>query len=366
MSFLSKIKGNQPKANLEEYFLTLYGKSKAGKTTFIRDLIEERYDGDFSKAVLLGAEVGYKTLTGIHALSITGFDYPEVMRDDDEDADEEDAQYGFIEVIDELIENKRDLSYRLVVIDTLTALERYANKYVVERQSIEDGKMYSSVGDIPWGRGYDAVAEAIYEQIDRLKKNGFGVIVICHDKQKTKKTQANEEYNYTTINANGKVADIIFKEADLIIYADLVISKDGEGNVKTDRRLLFRSNGDVECGARFKNVPEYTDFTPVAFIEAFENAVLSAYDNDEDAVKAKIEEENKHAEMKREEDVTLPATPKELIDELMELQKSHFNEGDKKKELLSLCKEHLGMANYTKSEDIVALQLVIDKLKEMM
>lgn len=362
MSFLSKIKGNQPKANLEEYFITLYGKSKAGKTTFVRDLIEEKYDGDFSKAILLGAEVGYKTLTGIHALAITGFDYPETMRDDD--IAEEDWQYGFIEIVDELIENKRDLNYRLVVIDTLTALERYANKYVAERQGIEDGKMYSNVGDIPWGRGYDAVAEAIYEQIDRLKKNGFGVIVICHDKQKTKKTQAQEEYNYTTINANGKVADIIFKEADLIVYADLIVSKGQDGNVQTDRRLLFRSNGDVECGARFKKVPEYTEFTPTAFLKAFEEAVLSAYDNDENAVKAKVEQENDESERMKDTEVKKPVTANELIAELTSIHKADFNEGDKKALLLSLCKENLGMANYTKSEDVEGLQTVINALKE--
>ncbi|MBX4390277.1 ATP-binding protein, partial [Mycobacterium tuberculosis] len=79
-----------------------------------------------------------------------------------------------IETVYELIENKADIPFRFIIIDTITALERYAIAYVLRKRGREDGKRYSDISDIPWGGGYGAVAEEIYKQIDRLKKAGFG------------------------------------------------------------------------------------------------------------------------------------------------------------------------------------------------
>lgn len=165
MSFLKKLQPNKPTATLEGYFISMLAKSKFGKTTFAIDLAKKFY-GNLDSTLLLATEIGYKTMADVYAIPVTGFDYGE--EDDGE-------QKGFIETVDELIENKADIPFRFIIIDTITALERYAVQYVIRKRGREDGKRYTDISDIPWGGGYNAVAEEIYKQIDRLKKAGYSL-----------------------------------------------------------------------------------------------------------------------------------------------------------------------------------------------
>src|SRR6185312_2526419 len=261
--------------------------SKFGKTTFAVDLAREFY-GNLDSTLLLATEIGYKTMDGVFAIPITGFDYAE---------EEDDEQRGFIETVDELIENKADVPFRFIIIDTITALERYAVAYSIRKANREDRpqKRYTDISDIPWGKGYTMVAEEIYKQVDRLKKAGFGVFIIGHEKTKKITNRDGFEYDYTMFNVLGKTADIIEREADMIIYGDLITEKGEDGQVETNRKLKLRSDGNILCGTRFRNFPAEIDVD--VFIETFKNAILGLYEGDEKAVeKAKVEQEKKAEE----------------------------------------------------------------------
>jgi hypothetical protein len=273
LSFLNKIKPNKPIVGLEGYFITILGKSKFGKTTFVYDLVKEYYKGEMDKALLLAPEIGYKALDGIHALPISDFDST---------SDEEKEQmgvYGFIETVDDLIENKSEIPYRMIIIDTITALEDLATKYILKREGRKAGEKYSSIGDIAFGKGYTLLAEELYSQIDRLKKSGFSTIIIGHEKTKQIEQKNGKTYNLITLNCQGKTTDIIEREADLIIYGDLVTDVKGD-NVKQERLLRFRSDGNIVCGSRFRNIPDYIELDAKLFIETFKQAVLDSFIND--------------------------------------------------------------------------------------
>ena len=278
MSFLKSLKANKPTASLEGYFISMLAKSKFGKTTFAVDLAREFYGGDMSKALLLATEIGYKTMDGVFAIPITGFDVAE----DDEDEE----QKGFIEVVDELIENKADIPFRFIIIDTITALERYAIAYTIRKKNRDDSpqKRYTDISDVPWGAGYTAVAEEVYKQVDRLKKAGFGVFIIGHEKTKKIKNRDGFEYDYTTFNVLGKTSDIIEREADMIIYGDLQTEKGADGKPVETRKLRFRSDGNILCGTRFRNFPKEINNDVHEFIGAFNDAILGLYNGDKKAV----------------------------------------------------------------------------------
>ncbi|UGO51355.1 AAA family ATPase [Bacillus phage vB_BanS_Skywalker] len=280
MSFLNKIKPNKPVASLEGYFMTLLGKSKFGKTTWIMDVVREHYDGDMSKALLLATEIGYKTMDGVYALPITGFEWAE-----DEDNEEE---KGFIETVDELVENKKDVPFRFIIIDTITALERYAISYTVRKANRDDQpqKRYTDISDIPWGKGYNLVAEHIYEQIDRLKKAGFGVLVIGHEKTKSTTTKDEFTYDYTGLNVLTKTSDIIERESDFIIYGDLMTVEGEDGKPVEQRMLRFRSDGNFLAGCRFRHFPDALSNDPADFLEAFKEAVEKSSMRPKKAVKS--------------------------------------------------------------------------------
>lgn len=343
----------------------MLAKSKFGKTTFAIDLIREHYKGDMSKGLLLATEIGYRAIDGVYAIPITDFGYA---------SGEDDEQRGFIEVVDELIENKNDIPFRFVIIDTITALERMAIKHTIQKSNREDNPdvRYTDISDIPWGKGYNKVAEEIYEQIERLTKNNFGVFIIGHEKVRTIEQRDGFKYDLITFNVLGKTADIIEREADMIIYGDMVVSKDNNdleiedasGGVKVDRLLRFRSDGNILCGTRFKNFPEYIEHDASLFLETFENAILELYDGNEDAVKkAKKDEENRRQKKNREDDKK-KEQQENLEKEIASIkQQIAVNIGkassEERSQIGRKVKSILGYTNYNKSNDL-------DKLKEIL
>jgi hypothetical protein len=357
MSFLKNLKPNKPTASLEGYFISMLAKSKFGKTTFAIDLANEFF-GNLDSTLLLATEIGYKTMADVYAIPITGFDYAE------DDTDEE--QKGFIETVDELIDTKSEHPFRFIIIDTITALERYAVSYCIKKGNIEDQpkKRYTDISDIPWGKGYTMVAEAIYGQIDRLKKAGFGVFIIGHEKTKKITNRDGFEYDFTTFNVLGKTSDIIEREADMIIYGDLqTVEGDGGKPVET-RKLRFRSDGNILCGTRFRNFPAEIDNDVTLFIDTFKNAVLGLYNGDEKAVeKAQVEQKEKLEEklQKAVEAEVQKVSVDELKEEIAGLIKGM--DTPTKKELAKYFKENLGNADFKKSEDADALVDALEFVK---
>lgn len=358
MSFLNKLKANKPTASLEGYFISMLAKSKFGKTTFAIELAKEFY-GDLDKTLLLASEIGYKTMDGVFAIPITGFDNPEV---------EDGEQKGFIEVVDELVENKADIPFRFIIIDTITALERYAISYAIRKANREDTpqKRYTDISDVPWGKGYNMVADEVYKQIDRLKKAGYGVFIIGHEKTKKIKNRDGFEYDFTTFNVLGKTSDIIEREADMIVYGDLQVEKGDNGEAVTTRRLRFRSDGNILCGTRFKNFPAVIENDAKVFVDTFKEAVLSLYNNDEKAVSKaqKEQEEDVKSKSTKKEEVKEPEVSVDnLIEEIGSLIKDM--KLDDKKKLAVYFKENLGEANFRSSKDAGKLTEALAHVKSL-
>ncbi|UUV46571.1 p-loop-containing nucleoside triphosphate hydrolase [Bacillus phage vB_BanS-Thrax3] len=363
MSFLKSLKPNKPVASLEGYFMAMLAPSKFGKTTWAVDTVREHYDGDMDKALLLATEIGYKTMNGVYAIPVTGFDVAE---------DEEDEnQKGFIEVVDELIENKNEIPFRFIIIDTITALERYAIAYSIRKANRDDQpqKRYTDISDIAWGKGYNIVAEQIYQQIDRLKKAGFGVLVIGHSKTKKIKNKDGYEYDYTGLNVLGKTSDIIEREADMIIYGDILTREGKDGKPETTRKLRFRSDGSILCGTRFRNFPAEISNDPKDFLAEFKKAVEGA---------GTVGTVEKVTEVKKEEpvqeEVAMEQTAVETVEEPVVTVKSvkaeiaslvKGMELDDKKKCAGTFKKLLGEADYRKSDDLDALQEALEFVKSL-
>lgn len=286
MSFLNDIKPNEPVVTLDGYLIAMLGKAKFGKTTFAIDLARKFY-GNLDSTLLLGCEVGYKAIKGIHAIPIVTFNK---TTDDKKEL----KQYGFIETVNELIENASEIPYKFIIIDTVTALEKYAVEHIIKTSNKKDtpDKKYTDISDILWGKGHNAVAKEIDKQIDRLIKNGFGIFAIGHEKVSTITNKDGFEYDYIGFDLSKKTSAIITREADLIIYGDLQVEKNKKGT-KENRRLLLRSDGNILCGSRIGEFPNELPVDAEAFIEAFNNAILDIYDGDAEKVKQKTEMEQK-------------------------------------------------------------------------
>lgn len=340
---------NAPKAIISDYIFMVYGVGKAGKTSLFYKLAQTDYVGGLDKALLIGFEKGFKALNGIHAVSIPSDD-PEERRD---------PWVQFQDLVKQLVEHRGEVSYKIIGLDTLDYLYEYATEYVVKRERIakRDAKI-KSVSDIPWGNGYKFVSEEVDKQIKRLTSAGYGIFMITHNKEKKIELKDGQSFDKTTVTLPERAKNLFVNMSDFIIY--ISIDKElNDGNVSENRYIHFRSDGDIEAGSRFEDVPDKIEYDVDLFLETFEKAVLSAYNNDKKAVtKAKKEQEKEREEKAKEyKEQTSEASAENLVGELDKLIKT-MNKEQQDKLKVDL-KAELGSVNYKKYTEVEQLQTAL-------
>lgn len=341
MGMLDNIKPNKVQVNALGYKHLIAGRPKSGKTSLFHGIVKKKYDGDMSKGLLIAFEKGYQALQGIHAIDIEEWE-------------------DFIDLVDELVENKEDVSYDILALDTIDVLINRATTYMLRKQGIKDKKVYSAVNDLAYGKGYELLDKTISEQIDKLDHAGYNMVFITHDKDKTFTQKDGLEYNKTVISASGRSGDYFKNSADFIHFIDIVKEVDKKGKKADKRYIHFRGNGDLEAGSRFPNIVDKVEYGVDNFINAIEDAIKAEYD-DEDSMKEAGKEQAKEAKAKEEEAVKEANTSPEDLHTVIKSLITKENREDAK----VILKETLGQMNYSKVDDTKALQKAIDKLKEL-
>lgn len=240
-----------PKANLEDYIVTIYGNPKVGKTTLAFNIGKEHF-GSTKESLILGFEDGFKALTGAMAQSIKDWSH-------------------FLELSEELIEDKDELPFKLLILDTIDGMSSMASDYVVRRESKADQKRYRTIKDIPWGRGGEALRVEVQKAIERLQKAGFGVVMITHSKEKKIEPKVGASYDTTTLSLDGKVLDVIKNISDFIVYLSAEREKGKDKEVK--RFMYFRDESMFEAGSRFPKIKAKAPYGAKNFIEVVKDAV---------------------------------------------------------------------------------------------
>jgi hypothetical protein len=325
---LKNLEPNKPRVDISDYTFLIYGKAKSGKTTLFFEITKEFYNGDLSKGLLIGLEKGYKALNGIFAVNPSNWT-------------------EFESLCNQLIEDRNELPYRLLGIDTLDILYSYACDFVIRRERIarKDAKI-KTIADIPWGAGYSMVGELIDKIIHKLINAGYGLFLISHNTEKKFASRDGKEYDQTTISLPTRARNSFINMSDFIIFVDIEKSKDGNKLVD-NRYIYFRSDGDIEAGSRFENVPDRIEYDAKNFLEIFRVAVESNFENKQDMImaeKEQAEEKEKHVqdfissakeldveEMIAEIGSNIKSLGKEFKAKVKELFKEKFNTHDYKK-----------------------------------
>lgn len=347
------IQPNLPKALIYEYVFLVYGVGKAGKSTLFYKLAQTDYIGGLDKALLIAFEQGFKALHGIHAVPVPNPD-PEEKRD---------TWVQFQDLVTQLVEHRKAVSYKMIAFDTLDYMYKYATEYIIKRERIarKDAKI-KQINDIPWGQGHAMVEEEVDKQIKRLVNSGYGIFMITHDKEKKIELKNGQSYDKTTVTLPERAKNLFVNMSDFILY--ISIDKEVVGSsVKETRYIYFRSDGNIEAGSRFENVPDRIEYDVDLLVETFEKAVLSSYNDDAKAVKkAKIEQE-KQAEERidqyvKEETEGASKTADQYIDEVAGLI-GKMDEAQQT-ELKKQFKEVNGSINYRKYTEIEQLEKALE------
>lgn len=271
MAMLKNIKKNKVTADFSRFTYTISGRPKAGKTSLLYKTAVEKF-GNADSLLLVAFEQGYNALNGVSAVDIEEFD-------------------EFLELVDELVENKSDLPYRMIGLDTVDIMQDLAIPYVCKKASRRDNKVYKTLSDIPWGGGWNLLSEVIAEPISKLQKAGFSMWFITHDKDKSFETREGLKYDKTTLSLTGKVRDICLNMSDFIIFIELTKEMQ-DGKLIDKRRIHFRGDSTLECGSRLEHIPDHIDYDIKGFIDAVEGAVLAEYGGDKKKMEtAKIEQQ---------------------------------------------------------------------------
>ena len=346
MGMLDNIKAHKVVADAFNYKYVIAGRPKAGKTSLVHGIVKEKYDGDLSKLLLIAFEKGYNALDGIYAQDI-------------------DEWTDFQDLVDELVDNKDEIPFKILGFDTVDVMGKMATDYVIKTQSRKDGKRYTAINDLAYGKGYELLEREMSEQISKLDKAGFSLFFLTHDKDRQFETREGLKYDKTTLSLGGRVRDLILNMVDFIVFIEL--SKELVKGVAEDRRYIyFRGDSGLEAGSRFKHVPNRIEYSFDGFIDTVEDAILQEYGGDKKAVNKAKKEQNETKENKAKDfvdSVKNAKTPEELHKEILDIVTSL--EQSVKIEVANHFKETLGSPDPRKSEDADALTKALEHVKSL-
>lgn len=286
-------KRNQVNLDILSYNIMLLGSSGAGKTSLINNVCN-KYTGDPEAALFLeiGNERGADAISNINYINC-----PEWSMD----YDEFDNAAGFIDVCEDIIENKVE-SYpklRAVVWDTFDQLIDICEKFVVEswnrecRKAGHPEKCAKTINGCysGYGRGEKKAIELMVDVMARLRRVGVATIIIGHVKtRQIEDAMTGQSYQILTSDQQQNYFNAIKKNLHFLglLYVDRELAAEKTGKkvfgtnkdetvnhvVGETRRIRFRDDGaNVDCKSRFADIVPEIDCDADQFINALTDAI---------------------------------------------------------------------------------------------
>ena len=145
---------------------------------------------------------------------------------------------------------KKSKQFQAVCIDTIDAAYNLCVDYICRKNGV------ASIGDIDYGKGWNALKQEFAEQIDAIWKTGRGVIFSSHAKEVRVDSASGIDYTRIMPSAGKQVLAYIKAKTDFVFYAEYVRIKN-----KTIR-VLF-TQGDEMVEAKHADVAGFPEFLPM-------------------------------------------------------------------------------------------------------
>ena len=323
--------------------LMVLGESKVGKSTFINELYGDR-------VLFIATERRHSFLTGAKVIDISSY-----------------AEY--LKVMKLIRDPKVQEQYDAVVVDTFTRLQEWTEAYTLSKLGIED------LGDLGFGKGHAEFKKEMNRAVELIETSGLVPHFIVHTKTIVKQIPKDEiseddvndnmtlskdkktgkqiyEFNKEIADLKPAVFNSLNRVCDNILFFDVVMDKNG----KEERRIWYRDSLFHIAGSSLKNMPEYTELSAQAYLDAFAAAVKSeGKENITDKPKEKPDDNSGQYDYEQ------------LMSEIADLGKQLQVDG-KAEERNKVIEEVLGKGNKvkdTKPEQAEVLAVLVDKLKEI-
>lgn len=372
-------KKNEVKINPLAYNLALIGESGIGKTTVIKQYVEQLAGDDGYMFLEIGKEDGADAIHGINYLNCPEWD---------QEYDDETNSIGFSTFVDDVVENRATdwKSLKVVVIDTYDELFAIAEPEVVAMHNKENPtKRVKSIKAAFGGfqAGEEKAIEIVLDRLWALKKVGVSFIVIGHTKTRNVTDPiTGEDYMQLTTNMNQKYFNAIKTKVHFLgvaaIDREIIKEKTGKKNVVTGqeikkgvvkgetRKITFRDdNFVIDSKSRFADIVESIPLDANALIKAVTDAIAAEQKRSGvpiEEVKARQEAKEQERIIKMED----KANEKQALSEMLELINSFLvsNRSDieKIRPLIVKAKE-LGYKNPLEITSVEHAEAILELMK---
>lgn len=227
---LLNIEPHKVSKDLNGYITFIYGAYKTGKTTLATQM---------DKSLLIAFEAGYNALPGVKAIDATSWgEMKQIFR--------------------ELKKPEVKEMYSAIVVDTIDVAADKCKKYICQQNNIED------LGDLGYGKGWSKFKDEFNEVFRGLTQMGYAVFFIGHDKE-----AKDNDGNITNIrpSLSNSTREIIAGMSDIYGYAKQ------SGADRNSVLVLRDKTGFIECGCRFKYIPDVIEMNYRALVDAIHTAI---------------------------------------------------------------------------------------------
>jgi len=213
--------------DLSKQVIMLYGRSKIGKSTFC---------SNFENALFIATEPGLNHLE-VFKVNVNSWE-------------------TFLTACKELAEGKHQ--FKNVVIDTVDKLVVYCSDHICKENGI------NHPSELPHGKGWSLVTTELNRAITKLASLPYGLVMVSHCDQEEIETKT-KKYNRWTISVSGKNRGIFLDMADLILFIDSEVDRDG-----VEKRVIrTKPSMNYDAGDRSSLLPEVLPLDFKKFSEYF-------------------------------------------------------------------------------------------------
>ena len=231
--------------SLKGKYVLIYGASKIGKTSFAVQA---------PRTLTCAFELGLNALSGQRYVPMPKWS-------------------DFKKVISQLRKPQAKEMYDTIVIDTATWAYGLCEKYICQREGVDD------LRSIPWGQGWGMVKNEFSEALREITMLGFGIILICHEKEKPTDMRDEDGNALTRVEPDGprQMREVIDALVDIIGY----IGIEFDPITKESTRYLYtRSTPTVFAGSRYQYLAPRIKFGYNELVAAIGDAIDMAVQKD--------------------------------------------------------------------------------------
>lgn len=223
--------------DLSGKYILLYSKPKVGKTSFAAQI---------EKNLILATELGTNAIDNLNVVPIMKWtDVKQVLK--------------------QLRDPRAREMYNTITFDTISIAADLVEKYICSREGVD------SIRDVPYGQGWKMVAKELQETLREITMLGFGIILICHSKEKASSYTDEEGNPISSVepDLSKNVYTVANAICDLIAFIGVEFDKDG----KAHRYLYTRQTPTIFAGSRWKYLAPKIEFGYQELVDAIGEAI---------------------------------------------------------------------------------------------